>query len=48
MFYWFSTNKLVANAGRCHILTSSKMPVDVHISNTEILNKEKFKLLVFT
>ena len=25
--------------------TSSKTPVDIHISNTEILNAEKFKLL---
>ena len=43
MFNWFSTNNLVANAGKCHILTSSKTPVD--ISNTEILNEERVKLL---
>ena len=44
-FHWFSTNNLVANAGKCHLLTSSKTPVDIHISNTEILNEERVKLL---
>ena len=34
MFHWFSTNKLVANARKCHLLTSSKMPLEIHISNT--------------
>ena len=45
MFHWFSTNNLVANAGKCHLLTSSKTRVDIHISNTEILNEERAKLL---
>ena len=45
MFHWFSTNNLVASAGKCHLLTSSKTPVDIHISNTEILYKERVKLL---
>ena len=45
MLYWFSTNNLVANAGKCYLLTSSKSPVNVHISNTEILNEERVKLL---
>ena len=40
MFHWLSTNHLVANAGKCHLLTNSKTPVDIHISNTEILNGE--------
>ena len=44
MFYWFSTNNLVANADKCHLLTSSKTPVDIHISNAEILNEERVKL----
>ena len=35
MFHWLSTNTLVANAGKCHLLTSSK--------NTEILNEQKVK-----
>ena len=45
MFQWFSTNNLVANAKKCHLLTSSITPVDINISNTEILNKERVKLL---
>ena len=28
-----------------HLLTSSKTPIDIHISNTEILNEERVKLL---
>ena len=39
MFHWFSLNHLVANAGKCHFLTSFNAPVDMHISNTEILNR---------
>ena len=31
-FHWFPTNHLVANARKCHLLTSSKAPVDIHIS----------------
>ena len=34
MFQWFSTNNLVANAKKCHLLTSSITPVDINISNT--------------
>ena len=45
MFHGFSTNNLVANAGKCHLLTSSKTPADMHISDTEILNDERVKLL---
>ena len=39
IFDEFSTNHLVANAGKCHRLTSSKTPVKIHISNTDVLNK---------
>ena len=45
MFHWFSTNHLVANAEKYHLLTSSETLVDIHIFNAEILNKEKVKLL---
>ena len=44
MFYWFSTNNLVANADKCHLLASSNTSVDIHISNTEILNEVRVKL----
>ena len=36
---------LVRNAGKCHLLASSKTPVDIHISNTEILNEGSVKLV---
>ena len=45
MFHWFSTNNLVANECKFYLLTSSKTPVDIYISNSEILNEERVKLL---
>ena len=45
MFHWFSTNHLVANAGKCYLLASSKTLVDINISNTEILSEARVKLL---
>ena len=41
MFHWFSANNLVKHARKCHLLTSSKTPVDIHVSNTETLNEKK-------
>ena len=45
LFHWFSKNHLVANAGKCHLLTSSNLPVDVRVTSTEISNVERVKLL---
>ena len=45
LFSWFSANHLVANAGKCHLLTSSNLPVDIRIKNTNISNGERVKLL---
>ena len=45
LFSWFSTNHLLANAGKYHLLTSSNLPVDIRITNTNISNVEKVKLL---
>ena len=45
LFYWLSANHLVANAGKCHLLTSYNLPVDIHITNTKISNVERVKLL---
>ena len=42
---WFSANHLVANAGKCHLLTSSNLPVDIRITNTKISNVDRVKLL---
>ena len=44
MFYWFSTNHLATNARKCNLLASSKTPVEIHISNNEILNEKKVQL----
>ena len=45
LFSWFSANHLVANAGKCHFLTSSSLPLDIRITNTKISNVERVKLL---
>ena len=45
LFFWFSANHLVANAGKCNLLTSSNLPVDIRITNTKISNVERDKLL---
>ena len=45
LFHWFSASHFVANAGKCHLLTSSNLPVDIHINNTKISNVETVKLL---
>ena len=45
LFSWFSANHLVANAGKCHLLTSSNLPVDIRITNTKISNVDRVKLL---
>ena len=36
---------MVANVGKCHLLTSSNLPVDICITNTKISNVERVKLL---
>ena len=45
LFSWFSANHLVANAGKCHLLTSSNLPVDIRITSTKISNVKRVKLL---
>ena len=32
LFHWFSENHLVANARKCHLLTSSNLPVDIRVT----------------
>ena len=36
----FSKNHLVANAGKCHLLTNSNLPADMRLTNTKISNVE--------
>ena len=45
LFQWFSANHLVANAGKRHLLTSSKIKKDIAISNTNVSSEQKVKLL---
>ena len=45
LFSWFSANHLVANAGKCHLLTSSNLPDDIPVTNTKISNLGRVKLL---
>ena len=45
LFQWFSANHLVANAGKCHLLTSSKITNNIAICNTNVSSKQKVKLL---
>ena len=45
LFQCFSANHLVANAGKCHFLTSSKITNNIAISNTNVSSEQKGKLL---
>ena len=45
LFRWFPTNLLVANAGKCHLLTSSNLTIDISITNTKISNGERVNVL---
>ena len=36
---------MLANAGKCYLLTSSNLPVDIRITNTKISNVQRVKLL---
>ena len=45
LFQWFSANHLVGNAGKRHLLTSSKIANNIAISNTNVSSEQKVKLL---
>ena len=36
LFQWLCANHLVANAGKCHFFTSSKITNNIAISNTNV------------
>ena len=44
-FQWFSANHFVANAGKCHLLTSSKITNNIALTNTNVSSEQKVKLL---
>ena len=45
MFDWFSENFLKANADKCHLIASSKVPVNIQISDIKVTSESKVKLL---
>ena len=45
MFDWFSENFLKANADKCHLIASSKVPVDIQISDIKVTSESRVKLL---
>ena len=42
---WFSENFLKANADKCYLIASSKVPVDNQISDIKVTNESRVKLL---
>ena len=44
LFQWFPANHLAANAGKCHVLPSSKITSNIAISNTTVRREQKVKL----
>ena len=45
MFNWFSENFLKTNADKCHLIASSKVLVDIQISDIKVTSGSKVKLL---
>ena len=45
LFKWFSNNYMIANADKCHLLTSTSEKVSVKIENEIIKNSLQEKLL---
>ena len=45
MFDWFSENFLKANSDKCHLIPSSKVPVDIQIFDIKVTSASKVKLL---
>ena len=45
IFDWFNKNFLKGNADKCHLISSSKTPVAIKVSNITTMSEEKVKLL---
>ena len=45
IFDWFKKLFLKGNADKCYLITSSKTPVEIKVSNITIMCEEKVKLL---
>ena len=46
IFDWFTKHLLKGKADKCHLLTSSKIPVEIKVSNTIAISEEKVNPLV--
>ena len=44
IFDWFTKNFLKGNADKCHLISSSKTPVENEVSNITVTSEEKLKL----
>ena len=45
MLDWFSDNILKSNVDKCHLIASSKVQVDIQISDTKVTSESRVKLL---
>ena len=45
MLDWFSYNILKSNVDKCHLIASSKVQVDIQISDTKVTSESRVKLL---
>ena len=45
MFDWFSEDLLKSNADKYHLIASSKVPVDIQISDIKVTSESRVKLL---
>ena len=45
MFDWFSENFLKSNADKCHVIASSKVLVDVQVSDIKVTSESRVKRL---
>ena len=45
MFVWFSETFSKAYADKCHLIASSKVPVDIHISDIGVTSETRGNLL---
>ena len=42
---WFKKKKKKGNADKCHLITISKTPLGIKVSNITIMSEEKVKLM---
>ena len=47
IFDWFKKKILKGNADKCHLITSSKTPMGIELSNITIMSEDKVKLFCF-